>query len=76
MQRNTNCAEFFFSADTWAEAKYTIRSASGASRSADMEEKWLQDRKAEYVRHKEPNPEYWDSVKIFKVTIEEVPRKR
>lgn len=64
----------FFCAGEWAEVRYTLRGAMGASRSAVSEERWLQEQKAEYIAKSEPNPEYWDTLKIFKVTIEEVQR--
>jgi hypothetical protein len=66
--------EFFCSAETSAEAKRILRCALGASNSAAAEEKWLQAQKAEYIKKKVSEPEYWDGVKIFKVTIEEIPR--
>ena len=73
-RKSQNKAVFYCSAQTFVEARFTLRSALGASVSAASEERWLNKQKQEYIKKKEPEPEYWDKIRIFRVTIEEVPR--
>jgi hypothetical protein len=42
--------------------------------SKEQAEKYLSESKADYIKRKEPDPEYWDKLRIFKVTVEEVQR--
>jgi hypothetical protein len=53
-----------------------MRSLVDYNRSADQAERWLRRCKAEAIAQKDDAPEYWDKIKIVKVSlkVEVVPR--
>jgi len=67
---------FFATGDSMREVNDLLRGASGADNSQDAAEQWIASAKADYVKRGEENPGLWDKQRIFRVTIEEVERKR
>ena len=65
---------FFSTAENQRSLVYTLQTTD-QNRTAEEAEKWLAKAKAEAIKEGEDSA-YWDRCRIFKVTIEEIPRKR
>ncbi len=58
------------------EVELLLHGAAGADRTQAYAEEFLRDAKVDHIKRGESDPELWDKQRIFRVTIEEVERKR